>query len=311
MADQAEALRYAVRPHVLAKYFGQLCLVVVAFALLPLAVALVSGEMPIALRYVIVLVPIGLLGGWLSRIHAGEDVQINEGVVLVASMFAATPLFMTYPLMGAGMSFTDALFEAVSGVTTTGLSTLRTVEDKPAAFLFARAWMQWYGGLGIVVFSLALLFRPGMVAKRLSGAQANLIASLVGRSLGFKRVITRIQDPEFEMICRELGLEDTIIPSRTIGRYLADMLEGLDILELSTVIRGEARFYSFSARKEDAVTVAELNLPERAKVVCYYRGDRFFLADEKTRLREKDEVVILTHSENLQALRERWEPKNQ
>jgi trk system potassium uptake protein TrkA len=141
--------------------------------------------------------------------------------------------------------------------------------------------------------------------------QANLIASLVGRSLGFKRVITRIQDPEFEVICRELGLQDTIIPSRTIGRYLADMLEGLDILELSTVIRGEARFYSFSARKEDAVTVAELNLPERAKVVCYYRGGRFYLADEKTGLREKDEIVILTHSENLQALRDRWEPKNQ
>jgi len=141
--------------------------------------------------------------------------------------------------------------------------------------------------------------------------QANLIASLVGRSLGFKRVITRIQDPEFEVICRELGLQDTIIPSRTIGRYLADMLEGLDILELSTVIRGEARFYSFSARKEDAVAVEELNLPESAKVVCYYRGGRFYLAGEKTRLREKDEVVILTHSENLQALRERWDPKNQ
>jgi trk system potassium uptake protein TrkA len=140
--------------------------------------------------------------------------------------------------------------------------------------------------------------------------QANLIASLVGRSLGFKRVITRIQDPEFELICRELGLEDTIIPSRTIGRYLADMVEGLDILELSTVIRGEARFYTFTARKEDAKGVSELGLPENAKVVCLYRGDRFILADEKTKLREKDEVVILTHSENLPSLRDRWEPKN-
>lgn len=139
--------------------------------------------------------------------------------------------------------------------------------------------------------------------------QANLIASLVGRSLGFKRVITRIQDPEFEMICRELGLQDTIIPSRTIGRYLADMLEGLDILELSTVIRGEARFYSFIARKQDAKAVAGLHLPDKAKVVCFYRGGRFFLADEQTKLHEKDEVVILTHSENLPSLRERWEPE--
>jgi trk system potassium uptake protein TrkA len=140
--------------------------------------------------------------------------------------------------------------------------------------------------------------------------QADLIASLVGRSLGFKRVITRIQDPEFELICRELGLEDTIIPSRTIGRYLADMVEGLDILELSTVIRGEARFYTFTARKEDAKTISDLALPENAKVVCLYRGDQFILADQKTKLREKDEVVILTHSENLPSLRDRWEPKN-
>jgi trk system potassium uptake protein TrkA len=140
--------------------------------------------------------------------------------------------------------------------------------------------------------------------------QANLIASLVGRSLGFKRVITRIQDPEFELICRELGLEDTIIPSRTIGRYLADMVEGLDILELSTVIRGEARFYTFTARKEDAKAISDLALPENAKVVCLYRGDQFILADQKTKLREKDEVVILTHSENLPSLRDRWEPKN-
>lgn len=191
MTNQAEALRYAIRPPVVMKYFGQLCLVVVAFGLLPLAVALVSGERPIALRYVIVLVPLGLLGGWLSRIHAGEDVQINEGVVLVASMFAATPLFMTYPLMGAGLSFSDALFEAVSGVTTAGLSTLKTVEDKPATFLFARAWMQWYGGLGIVVFSLGLLFRPGMAAKRLSGAQAKE-EDLVGGTKAHARRVLKV-----------------------------------------------------------------------------------------------------------------------
>jgi trk system potassium uptake protein TrkA len=141
--------------------------------------------------------------------------------------------------------------------------------------------------------------------------QANLIASLVGRSLGFKRVITRIQDPEFEVICRKLGLQDTILPSRTIGRYLADMLEGVDILELSTVIRGEARFYTFTAREEDAGAVADLDLPEKAKVVCFYREGRFSLADDQTKLRENDEVIILTHSENLPSLKERWEPRQE
>jgi len=52
--------------------------------------------------------------------------------------------------------------------------------------------------------------------------QANILASLVGRSLGFKRVVTKIDDPELEHVCKELGLEDVIVPSRTIGRFLAE-----------------------------------------------------------------------------------------
>ena len=83
-------------------------------------------------------------------------------------MFLFTPLVMSYPMMGSGLGFLDALFEAVSGVTTTGLSTKATLVGAPQTFLFARAWMQWYGGLGVVVLSLALIMKPGLVAKGLA-----------------------------------------------------------------------------------------------------------------------------------------------
>jgi trk/ktr system potassium uptake protein len=139
--------------------------------------------------------------------------------------------------------------------------------------------------------------------------QANVIASLVGRSLGFKRVVTSIGDPQFEGICHELGLQDTIIPSRTISRYLEDMVGGTENAELSAVIKDAARFFMFTARKEDAVPVRELELPAEARAVCYYREDRFALADEATRLQEGDEVVVLTHSKNMAALQKRWQPK--
>jgi trk system potassium uptake protein TrkA len=79
--------------------------------------------------------------------------------------------------------------------------------------------------------------------------QANVIASLVGRSLGFKRVVTSIQDEQFEVICHELGLKDTIIPSRTISRYLEDMVGGTENVELSTVIKDEARFFTLVAEE--------------------------------------------------------------
>lgn len=136
--------------------------------------------------------------------------------------------------------------------------------------------------------------------------QANIITSLVGRSLGFKRVVTRIEDPTFEHICIELGLEDTIIPSRTIGRFLADLFEGRDPLELSTMIRDEARAFAFVAREEDEVEIRELNLPESSRVICIYREGKFLVPHGNTRLRCEDEVVIITHSDQLPALIERW-----
>ena len=139
--------------------------------------------------------------------------------------------------------------------------------------------------------------------------QANVIASLVGRSLGFKRVVTSISDTQFEDICHELGLKDTIIPFRTISRYLEDMVGGTENVELSTVLKDEARFFTFTAEEENAVPVKELNLPAEAHAVCYYREGRFALTDEGTKLQKGDEVVVLTHSKNMPALQERWQPK--
>ena len=140
-------------------------------------------------------------------------------------------------------------------------------------------------------------------------AQTNLIASLIGRSAGFTRVITRIDDEEFEHVTIELGLVDTIIPARTIGRYLADVVEGHDILELSGAIKGDARVFLFAAREEDEVTVAELELPEGARVSHVYREGALVLGDRDVRLRKGDEVVIVTHRKHLEDLRSRWAPK--
>ncbi|WP_027362119.1 potassium channel family protein [Halodesulfovibrio aestuarii] len=141
--------------------------------------------------------------------------------------------------------------------------------------------------------------------------QSNVIASLVGRSLGFKRIVTSIRDKQFAGICHELGLTDTIIPSRTISRYLVDMVGGSKNVELSTVLKDEARFFMFIAEEEDAVVVNKLKLPVDARVVCYYREGKFAHANEDTALRVGDEIVILTHSKSLNELEKRWQPKLQ
>jgi len=139
--------------------------------------------------------------------------------------------------------------------------------------------------------------------------QSNILASLVGRSVGFQRVITSIQDPRFEEICGAIGIEDPVVPARTIGRYLGDLAEGLDVLELRTLIKGEARYFSMTAGEEEKGKVEDLEMPPEARVVCLYRGDEFILADPDSRIEEGDEVVILTHRKHVSELRDRWEPK--
>jgi len=138
----------------------------------------------------------------------------------------------------------------------------------------------------------------------------NIIAGLVGRSLGYSKIIVKIEDFAYEHICTELGLEDVIVPTRTISRYLVDMIKGRDASELSNVIRDEARFYTFVAgENEDGKKIEELELPKKAEIVCYYRNNDFNLARHDSRLKSDDEVVILAHRDILESLHEKWPTK--
>jgi trk system potassium uptake protein TrkA len=134
--------------------------------------------------------------------------------------------------------------------------------------------------------------------------QANIIASLVGRSLGYQRVVTRIDDPDFEHICVELGLEDTIIPARMIGRFLSDMVAGRDPLELSAMIKDEAAIFSFVARDEDQGPLSDLQLPQDTRPICTYRDGRFQPVAEDSGLKSGDEVVLITRRSLLPELHE-------
>jgi trk system potassium uptake protein TrkH len=160
-------LRYAVRPRPVLRYFGQLCFVLAVLTCVPLAVALLAADYQISWRYGVVIAAVLAMGFGLKRLPAPKQLQTNEAIVITALMFLFTPLVMTWPTMASGLNFLDALFETISAVTTTGLTVTATMSGKSPAFLFARAWMQWVGGLGIVVLSLATLIQPGLVAKRL------------------------------------------------------------------------------------------------------------------------------------------------
>lgn len=185
MADRRlDTLRHAVRWRVLLKHLGMLGVVLALLNGVPLVATVIWGEHALIAAYALPLLALLAVSLPLARLAAPEHLQLNEALAVVVLAFVLGALVMSIPLAqvvagtpggsvgGWGGGWLDGWFEAVSAITTTGLSTAATVEDKPASFLFARAWMQWYGGLGIVVLSLALFLHNGMFARQLMETEA-------------------------------------------------------------------------------------------------------------------------------------------
>jgi len=165
--DRSTVLEYAVRGRVVLKYGGQLAIVLALLTLVPLIVALFETDWILVQRYVFLCVVLLLAGSVFARLPAPDTIRANEAMTITALAFIVPSLLMAWPMMTAGLSLIDAIFESVSGITTTGLSALGHVSDRGDSFLFLRAWMQWYGGLGFIVLSVALLLGNMAVARRL------------------------------------------------------------------------------------------------------------------------------------------------
>ena len=136
--------------------------------------------------------------------------------------------------------------------------------------------------------------------------QNNIIASLVGLELGFPRVVTKIEDPEYQPICRHLGLSAIIVPDLEVGRSIADMVEGEEKTSLSARLSGDLRFFTFIAGKDQAVRCEELDLPDYARVMAVTSDERSVLGQPDTQINEGDEVVLITDAKHAPALRKRF-----
>lgn len=135
--------------------------------------------------------------------------------------------------------------------------------------------------------------------------QDNVLASLVGRSLGYAEVVTKISDTELEHVCAELHLHNTVNADQVTARRLVDLVEGRGVVELSTVLRGDVRFYVIPVTEREAGPLGALQLPSGTRVLYGYRKDELFIPGEDTRLEAGDDLVLLTNSEQLKELRDR------
>jgi trk system potassium uptake protein TrkH len=111
---------------------------------------------------------------WLPVNRSKKDLRLRDGFLVVASFwtvlgtFGAAPLYFADPL---SLSFTDAVFESMSGLTTTGATVLTGLDSLPASILYYRQQLQWLGGMGIIVLAVAVLPMLGVGGMQLYRAE--------------------------------------------------------------------------------------------------------------------------------------------
>ena len=136
--------------------------------------------------------------------------------------------------------------------------------------------------------------------------QDNIIASLVGQTMQFSSVITKIDDPDFQGICTKLGLDNLIIPDRDVGERLADMVEGHDISDLSAAVESGIRFFHFIAREQDVGRIDALDLPGQSRIIVITRGEESIIVDDHDELRKDDRVLVVAHRRDLDKLKKHF-----
>jgi len=115
---------------------------------------------------------IGFLMWLMTRRYKGE-LSIRHGYLLVVTMWTAMPAFATLPLLLVikDLSFTDAYFETMSGITTTGATVLSGLDNLPPAINIWRHELNWLGGMGIIVLAVAILPLLGIGGRQLFKAE--------------------------------------------------------------------------------------------------------------------------------------------
>ena len=142
------------------RLLGDILLCEAALLLLPALTSVIYGEWFILAVFLFTACLCALFGLLLRQIKAKSDIfYMREGFVttalswIVISVMGAVP----FVISGAIPDPIEALFETVSGFTTTGASILAAVEDLPKGILFWRSFTHWIGGMGVLVFLLTLL----------------------------------------------------------------------------------------------------------------------------------------------------------
>ena len=148
--------------HIVLKTIGLLLMVFSLTQIPPILIDFIYSEGEI-FSFLISFI-LTFIGGyilWFFNRNAVQDFRIREGILIVVCFWAVLSLFGTLPFLLTDsikdLTFASALFESMSGLTTTGATVLSQLDDLPKSILFYRQQLQWLGGIGIIVLAVAIL----------------------------------------------------------------------------------------------------------------------------------------------------------
>lgn len=210
-----------------------------AFLLLPMFVSLIYRDgnwMWYLLTIGICLIP----GIPLARIKPGKNLSLKEGYIIVALCWVVLSIFGAIPLMLSGdiPNYVDALFETVSGFTTTGASILSDVTALSRSGMFWRSFMHWIGGMGIFMFMMAVLPMLGTSDMNLMRAEST------GPSV--ERIVPHVRDTARLMYSMYFGI--------TIAEMIALLISGMDLYSSSLLTFGTVGTGGFGLVNESCGT---------------------------------------------------------
>ncbi len=160
---------------VILRVTGILLMLFSATMLAPVPIAWWYGEStgPVFGLAFVITVTVGL-ALWLPM-RDTRELRSRDGFMITTLFYAGLGTFGALPLYLAGglvPSFTDAMFESISGLTTTGATVIVGLDDAPRSLLFYRQQLQWLGGMGIIVLAVAVLPMLGIGGMQLYRAES-------------------------------------------------------------------------------------------------------------------------------------------
>ena len=124
--------------------------------------------------YALILIFVSGLLLWLPAMQAKTDLKLRDGFIIVVLFWFVLSTFASLPMLlsdSLNISITNAVFESVSGLTTTGATIINNIDSLPKSILFYRQYLQWLGGLGIIVLAVAVLPMLGVGGMQLYKAE--------------------------------------------------------------------------------------------------------------------------------------------